>query len=251
MRSSWVSLPDVHRLVTLSILLWLAAMPASPGSAKEKSMPAVRWQEGDPQCALQKSSDGLYHYSLSYETEQITLTVDAQELQKTRRTLNHVFRVLLTFRNSGTIPFDVGPDNITLELVDHFHVRMSSLDPDDFSYRIQDDSDELIHQSERELKKHPERKEVIEAKLKEHEKLVTQWLEYLSTQALTDVTLDTGRPEVTGMVFFNTKTKWKGDWKKEENFVLRIPGDKVVFEFPFTLPPKGGEEPELRQRPTE
>jgi len=129
-------------------------------------------------------------------------------------------------------------------------VRMSSLDPDDFSYRIQDDSDELVHQSERELKKHPERKEVIEAKLKEHEKLVTQWLEYLSTQALTNVTLDTGRPEITGMVFFSTKTKWKGDWKNEENFVLRIPADKVVFEFPFTLPPKG-EEPELRERPTE
>jgi hypothetical protein len=241
----------MRRFLTLSILFCLAATPGTMVAAKEKPISAVRWREGDPQCTLQKSSDGLYHYSLSYETEKITLTVDTQELQKTRRTLNHVFRLLLTFRNSGTIPLDIGPDHISLELVDHFHVRMNSLDPGDFSYRIQDDSDELVHQSERELKKHPERKEVIEAKLKEHEKLVTQWLEYLSTQALTDVTLDTGRPEITGMVFFNTKTKWKGDWKKEENFILRIPGDKIVFEFPFTLPPKGEEEPELRERPTE
>jgi len=236
-----------HRLLPLLLLFCLGVAPAL---AKEKPIPAVRWREGDPQCTLLKSSDGLYHYSLSYETERITLTIDTQELQKTRRTLKHVFRVLLSFRNNGTTPLQIGPDNISLELVDHFHVRMSSLDPDNFSYRIQDDSDELIHQSERELKKHPERKQVIEAKLKEHEKLVTEWLEYLSTQALQDVTLDTGRPEITGMVFFNTKTKWKGDWKQEENFVLRIPGDKVVFEFPFTLPPKG-EEPELRERPIE
>lgn len=232
-------------------MLCYLAVATSGAWAKDNLIPAVRWREGDPQCTLQKSSDGLYHYSLAYETERITLTVDPQELQKTRRTLNHVFRVLLSFRNTGTTPLQVGPANITLELVDHFHVRMNSLDPEGFSYRIQEDSDELVHQSERELKKHPERKEVIEARLKEHEKLVTQWLEYLSTQALTDVTLDSGRPEITGMVFFSTKTKWKGDWKTEENFVLRIPGDKVVFEFPFSLPPKGEEEPELRERPTQ
>lgn len=251
MRSSRASQHRVRRLLKSSILFWLVVLASTTLYAKEKRIPAVRWREGDPQCTVQRTKDGLYHYSLSYETETITLTIDPQELQKTRRTLGRVFRVLLTFRNTGTTPIEVGPGNTSLELVDHFHVRMPSLDPDDFSYRIQDDSDELVHQSERELKKHPERKEVIEARLKEHEKLVTQWLEYLSTQALTDVTLDTGRPEITGMVFFNTKTKWKGDWKKEENFVLRIPGDKLVFEFPFTLPPKGEEEPELRERPTQ
>jgi hypothetical protein len=239
------------QFLTLFTLLWVSTTPGTLLFAKGKQTPAVRWREGDPQCTLQKSTDGLYHYSLSYETEKITLSVDTQELQKTRRTLRHVFRVLLTFRNNGNTALEVGPDNISLELVDHFHLRMNSLDPEDFSYRIQDDSDELIHQSERELKAHPERREVIEAKLKEHEKLVTQWLEYLSTEALSDVTLDTGRPEITGMVFFNTKTKWKGDWKNEENFILRIPGDKVIFEFPFTLPPKGEEEPQLRERPTE
>ncbi len=236
------SLPMVFVLLTSALL-------PSPAWARNKQILAVRWREGDPQCSLLKGNDGLYHYSLEYETEKITMTVDTQELQKTRRTLNHVFRVLLTFRNTGTKPLEIGPGGISLELVDHYHVRMGSLDPDDFSYRIQDDSDELVHQSERELKKHPERKAVIEAKLKEHEKLVTEWLEYLSTKALQDVTLDTGQPEITGMVFFNTKTKWKGDWKKEESFVLRIPGEKVVFEFPFTLPPKG--EPVLQERPLE
>ena len=245
---TWVS-----RLSLLFLLSSLPQLLSLTGVAKERTdnrTLVVRWREGDPQCGLVKGSDGLYRYALEYETEKITMTIDPEELQKTRRTLRHVFRVLLTFRNTGTTPLEIAPDNISLELVDHFQVRMSSLDPDDFSYRIQDDSDELVHQSERELKKHPERRELIEAKLKEHEKLVTEWLEYLSTKALQDVTLDTGQPEVTGMVFFNTKTKWKGDWKKEEHFVLRIPGEKVVFEFPFTLPPPG-EEPSLRERPIE
>ncbi len=230
-------------------LCLLLCLPA-PAKKAENKIPVIRWRAGDPQCNLIKSNDGLYHYSLEYETEKIVMTVDSQELPKTRRTLNHVFRVLLTIRNTGTTPLEIGPENISLELVDHFHVRMSSLDPDDFSYRVQDDSDELVHQSERELKKHPERKELIEARLKEHEKLVTEWLEYLSTKALQDVTLDTGQPEITGMVFFNTKTKWKGDWKKEENFVLRIPGEGVTFEFPFTLPPVG-DVPTLQERPVE
>lgn len=231
------------------LLLALTPLPLGAKKSDKKSL-VVRWREGDPQCTLVKGNDGLYHYTLEYETQKVTLTVDTQELQKTRRTLRHVFRVLLTFRNTGTTPEDIGPENITLEMVDHYHIRLSSADPDEFSFHIQDDSDELVHQSERELKKHPERKEVIEARLQEHEKLVTEWLEYLSTRALQDVTLDTGQPEVTGMVFFNTKTKWKGDWKKEENFVLRVPGDKVIFEFPFTLPPHG-EEPSLRERPIE
>jgi hypothetical protein len=233
---------------TVAALLLLLAVPIPVTASKRKTdKPAIRWRENDPQCTLLTGSDGLYHYSLSYETLKITMTLDSQELEKTRRTLNHVFRVLLTFRNNGTIPIQVGPGKISLELVDHFGVRMGALDPDDFSYTLQDDSDELVHQSERELKKHPERKALIEAKLREHEKLVTEWLEYVSTKALQDNQLDSGQPEITGMVFFRTQTKWKGDWKKQENFLLRIPVEKLVFEFPFTLPPRG-EGPTLRQR---
>jgi hypothetical protein len=232
-----------------ALLLLLLGIPCSAASGtKQNERPAIRWREGDPQCTLVKSADGLYHYSLAYETLTITVTLDGQELEKTRRTLNHVFRVLLTYRNNGTVPVEISPRNISLELVNHFGVRLMSLDPDDFAYQIQDDSDELVHQSERELKNHPERKSLIEAKLREHEKVVTEWLEYLSTKALQDLQLNTGQPEVTGMVFFSTKTKWKGDWKKEENFVLRVPAQKMVFEFPFTLPPRG-EGPTLRERP--
>jgi hypothetical protein len=124
---------------------------------------------------------------------------------------------------------------------------MSSVDPDTFSARIQSDTEELQHQSERELKNHPERKEAVEKRLQEHTKIVSEWQEYLSAKTLRNATLDTGQPEISGLVLFNTRTKWKGDWKKAENLVLRVPLQNFVLEFPFRLPPND-EGPELRQR---
>lgn len=237
-------------LLLLTIILGLCG----PGAAKDRRRgpPIVRWQEGSPdcECTLEKTKDGFFRYSLGFETLHISMSVDNQELEKTRRMAGRVFGVILTIRNRGTIPIKLYPGYITLELADHFHVRLQAEDPDSFSYRLQDDSDELVHQSERELKKHPERKQVIEDRLREHEKFVTEWLQFVSTQSLRDITLDTGQPEVTGWVFFDTRTKWKGSWKKQEEFVLRIPTDNAVFEIPFILPPPG-EEPELRERSQE
>jgi hypothetical protein len=244
----------VHRtsavFLALSLVIAAADSFASPmnGKKKKTGIPVVRWAEGSPDSTLVKGADGIYRYSLSYETASVTVAIDSQELEKTRRTLEHVFRVVLTVRNRGTLPFDVEPQKMTLELADHFHVLLRSEDPDDLAARIQDDSDELVHQSERELKKYPERRAVVEARLREHEKVVAQWQEYLSAKTLRGMTLDPGQAEVTGLVFFPTRTKWKGDWKKEEHLVLRLPIVKVVFEFPFTLPPPG-EVPQLRERP--
>jgi hypothetical protein len=242
---------DTPRCSRHALLVWLLIFSSIPVWASKKPAPGppvVRWNESDPACTLVKGEDGIYRYSVEYETLKLTMAVDNQELEKTKRTLEHVFRLLLTVRNRGTVPVKLLPGEASLELVQHFHIRMTSLDPDDLSARIQNDSDELVHQSERELRRHPERKEVVEKRLREHEKLVTEWLEYLSSKTLQDVTLDTGQPEVTGLVLFSTKTKWKGSWKKQEDFVLRVPVEKIIFEFPFTLPPSG-EEPVLRQRP--
>src|SRR5205085_8529381 len=142
--------------------------------------PGVRWREGDRDCTLTKGTDGVYRYSLSYETVTATLAVDSQELEKTRRTLEHVFRAVITIRNRGTVPVEINPQRITLELVDHFHVVMKAEDPDELSARIQDNSDEMVHQSERELRKHPERKKAVEERLQDYENLVAQWHEYLT-----------------------------------------------------------------------
>src|SRR5690348_809971 len=201
-------------------LVFLATL-SGPGAARAKKKPSgtpvVRWTEGSPDSKLVKGNDGIYRYTLSYETIAATVAIDNQEIEKTRRTLEHVFRVVLTVRNHGTLPFDVEPQKMTLELADHFHVLLRSEDPDELAAQIQDDSDELVHQSERELKKYPERRAVVEARLREHEKLVAQWEEYLSAKTLRGMTLDPGQAEVSGLVFFPTRTQWKGEWKKEEH----------------------------------
>jgi hypothetical protein len=233
--------------VTLMLCLLLPAAWSVP-RRDSAHVTAVRWRQDCPECSFRKAEDGTYQYSLTYETLQVTLTLDPAELARTRRTLEHVFEVVLTFRNRGTLPVTVSPAPLDLELVDHHRVRLPSIDPDNFSARIQNDSDELVHQSERELRKHPERRQVVEDRLREHEKLVAQWLEHLSTRALRDTTLNSGRPEISGLVMFNTKTRWRGDWKEQENFVLRVPAGNVIFEFPFTLPP-AGDAPALRPRP--
>jgi hypothetical protein len=53
--------------------------------------------------------------------------------------------------------------------------------------------------------------------------------------------MDTANTSASGWVFFNTQNKWIGGWKAQEEFVLRVPLQGKIFEFPFKLPPKAGE----------
>jgi hypothetical protein len=131
--------------------------------------------------------------------------------------------------------------NFSIEFVEHFHVIQTSLNPDDFSARIQADADEVDHQTAREIEKHPEQKEAKEAYLRNFQKDASELLEFLSKNSLRPTQLTPGNPEVSGWVFFNTSTKWIGSWKKQEEFIVRLPLDGKVFEFPFRLPPKEGE----------
>ncbi len=240
-------------LLRIGCMVAVLSLPAPirAGSPRAKARPSgppvIRWTEGSPDSTLTKGTDGIYRYELSYEILTAAVSIDNQEIEKTQRTLEHVFRVLLSVRNRGTLPVDVEPQKMTLELADHFHITMKSEDPDELSARIQDDSDELVHQSERELKQYPERKAVVEARLREHEKIVAEWQEYLSAKTLRGMTLQPAQAEVSGLVFFPTRSKWRGEWKKEEHLILRLPIANVVLEFPFTLPPPG-EVPQLRQR---
>lgn len=66
-------------------------------------------------------------------------------------------------------------------------------------------------------------------------------LEFLSKSTLKTTHLDSGNREAVGWVLFSTESKWINGWKKQEEFVLRVPLDGKVFEFPFKLPPKQGE----------
>jgi hypothetical protein len=234
----------IRRSVRLGLIPILFAT-VSLSAADQKTDRVIRWSEDKPECAL-AASDGMHRYSTSYETLKVTLAVDDNELKKTDRTAEHLFSVLVTVNNHGTQAIRIYPGEIKLELVQHHHITARAEEPDDLAHRIQLDSDETIHQSEKMLKKHPEKKESLEYRLKANVELVARWEEFLSTQALRDTTVDSGRPEVTGWIFFSTKSKWFGGWKQEENFVLRIPVGKHIFEFPFKLPI--GEIPKLQKR---
>jgi len=232
-------------VVLLSSTVWAG----SSGKEKDKAaVPTIRWAEGKSGCTFTRGDDGKYRYGLWTEDLGITLAVDSQELQKVRRRPEPMFGVSLILRYRGGGALWATARNMSLEFVQHFHLVRYSLDPDDLSIQLQNGVTALSDEMQREIRKHPEKKEEQEALLQAHEKDVSELQEFLSTHSLRPVKLDPGNPEVSGWVFFSTRSKWIGDWKKREDFVLRIPLGNRVFEFPFSLPPSEGDLI-LRKRP--
>jgi hypothetical protein len=220
--------------------LLLPAGHAVPAKDKVKT-PAVRWDEERPGCTFSRSDDGHYHYGLWYEDLGITMSVDSQEVEKVHRRHEPFFAVLLTVRYRGQGTVDLSTENISLEFVKHFQVVQPSLDPDGFAERVQNDADELDHQTAREVEKHPEKKEEKEAYVKAFLKDSAELQEFVGKNSLRPTQLGPGNPEARGWVLFSTTSKWISGWKKQEEFILRVPLDGTIFEFPFKLPPKPGE----------
>jgi hypothetical protein len=208
---------------------------------KKDKIPAIRWDEQHPGCTFSRSDDGRYHYGLWSGDVGVTLAVDSQELEKVHHRHEPFFSVLVDvrYRGQGTLEFDSG--TISLEFVKHFQVVQTSLDPDDFAEKIQDDADALDHETAREIEKHPEKKEAVEAYARTFQKESAELLEFVSKNSLRPAHLNAANSEVSGWVLFSTNSKWIGGWKKQEEFILRVPVEGKVLEFPFTLPPKPGE----------
>ena len=222
-------------------LLFCAAL-AAPIPSKEKSqVPLARWDEQQPGCTFSQGRDGKYNYGLWSGDVGVTLSVDSQELEKVHRRHEPFFGVLLTIRYRGQGSLEVDSQNVSFEFVKHFKFVQTSLDPDNFSAKIQNDADELDHQTAREIAKHPEQKEAKQAYMRAFQKDSAELIEFVSKNSLRPAQLDAANPEVSGWVLFNTSSKWIGGWKKQEEFVLRFPLDGKIFEFPFKLPPKQGE----------
>jgi hypothetical protein len=236
-----------YRAVGLVVaLLWLCGSPVS-GKAKTEH-PVIRWTEGQPGCTFARGDDGKYRWGLWSNDLGVTLTVDSQELQEAKHRIGQVLGVELTYRYRGNGSFEVRNDNLSLQFLSHRQIIHTSLDPNHLTGRLQSDADELSYQTEREIKKHPEKKDELEAKLQNFEKETAEWQEFLSTHSLNSVKLDQAQPEIDGWVFFSAKDRWIGDWKNPEEFVLRIPLEDRVLEFPFKLPPSQGDLI-LRKRP--
>ncbi len=234
------------RLLLLASLLFATLLGplanADPGKSKEKnSSPVVRWSEDLPGCTFSTTQDGKYSYGLWAGDIGIVMAVDAREVQIIHHRIEPIFGVFLTVRDRGSAGLDVSPDAITLQFMKHFKVVRSSLDPDDYTQKIQADADALDDETRRAIAKHPDQKQAREARLQDYQKSVSELIEFLGKNSLRTAHLDHGNPEASGWVFFNTDNKWLGKWKTQEEFVLRLPLDGKIFEFPFKLPPKTGE----------
>ena len=235
---------NARRIAIFALIAVMASSSISSSFAvgKDKpAIPAVRWDETNPGCTFSHSDDGRLHYGLWSDDVGITLTVDSQELEKVHRRLEPFFAALVEIRYRGPGVLEFGTENISLEFVKHFQVAQTALDPDSFAQKIQNDADEVDHQAAHEVQKHPERKEAKDAYVRTFQKETAELLEFVSKNSLRPARLAPGNPETRGWVFFSASSQWISRWKKREEFILRVPVDGKVFEFPFELPPKPGE----------
>lgn len=241
--------PSYTVRVKLGFYLALMMSLCSSALATDKPQaPILRWAEGAPDCTVRSGDDGHTYYNLAAPSFDITLSVDRQELEKSPHRAIPMLGVLLTIRYKGDKQLEVQQNRFTLEYVKHFQVVQSSLDPDGMLQHLQENVTDLTDEVERhQVAKHPDQKEKKETELQARLKDYTEMMDFVSTRALRPGMLDSSNSTVSGWVFFGTRNKWIGPWRRPEEFVLRLPVEDVVVEFPFELPPKQGKV-ELRRR---
>jgi len=234
--------PAHSTLGVLALAIAAASLLSVSASARNKHrIPAVRWVEGDPGCTFSRGKNSKYRYELWSDDLGIVMAVDSQELEKVHRRHQSFFALSLTVHYRGQASLDVPTDSISLEFVKHFQVVRTALDPDGFSDKVQSDADALNDETARQVEKHPEQKEQKEALVRSYLKDSTELQEFVGKNSLRPTRLSPGKNETSGWVLFSTDSKWIGRWKKQEEFVLRVPMAGKLFEFPFRLPPKPGE----------
>ena len=232
-----------------TLLVAMVLVSSASGAGKEAT-PVLSWTENAANCTQRAGDDGRFYYGISSEDFEITLALDRQELEKIPHRTLPMLGVFLTFRYKGGKTLDVQQNRFALEFVKHLHIVQSSLDPDDTLKRLQDDVDSMTDEVERhQIKRHPGQKEQKETELQVRLRDYTEMMDFISTRALRPVTLDRSNSTASGWVFFNIKNKWIGPWRRPEQFILRLPVENVIVEFPFTLPPQG--KIELKRRTAE
>jgi len=146
---------------------------------------------------------------------------------------------VVRYRGDGSLKFN--PSQISLEFVTHYKTRQDAIDPVAFAAKLQSDADAFAENMRKQIQRHPEKAGAQESMLVMHEEDVKRTKEFLTSQNLRAAELNRAAAEINGWVFFSTKSKWLGDWKKHEEFVLRVPAGENVFEYPFALPPSSGD----------
>ena len=227
----------LRKNLALTLSLIMTALPVCAG---KKTLPAVRWKADAPGCEFQRGDDGRYRWRMVGDDLDLTLLVDSQELSKSRRRFYHVLGLYLSMTYTGKDKFEF-PADVRIDFLRHHDIREAYLDPTEFSTRLQNDVDTVVFETERKIKKNPETTEEKTAFLREYQKEVAEFIEFLSTQSLEPATLTPGNPEAHGWVFFSTRNKWLGPWKSHEDFMLGVWMKDKVWEFPFSLPPNEGD----------
>jgi hypothetical protein len=239
--STWTKLAAMlKRERGLVLGLLLVAFTQQNSSAAEKP-PTLRWVEGQSGCTFSAGDDGKYRYGLWTNDFGVVVAVDADELRNAIRRTEPVFTLLLTAHYRGKDSITINPAAITLEFVKHDHEVQHGVDSFALARRFQADADDYAAQVQREISKHPEKKAEKESELQARQANVNDMLEFLRTRSLRAVTIAPAHPEASGWVFFNARSRWIGDWKRQEQFVLRIPLKNQILEFPFALPPSEGD----------
>lgn len=214
--------------------------PASAAS-HESTTSTLRWDEGRPGCTFSADEDGKYRYGLWTDDLGVIMAIDADEVRKTSLRVEPLLAVFLTVRYRGIDSVVVYPRKISLEFVQHYRTEQMAIDPEEVAAKLKHDLPAFTAKVEKEISGHPERKTQEEALLQDHEKAVVETSEFLTSRSLRGGRLGTNHSEMSGWVFFSAKSKWVGDWKKQEQFVLRVPIANRVIEFSFALPPSRGD----------
>jgi len=224
------------KIAYVCTLLFALFVSSAPAKDRHNSTPIVRWAEGQPGCTFSLDNDGKYRFGMWSDDLGVVLAIDSQEVQKVRRHgIEPLLGVALKFLYRGQQSI-LTPDSATLEFVKHKHIIHRSFNPDALATRLQDNADAANDQTERELRKHPEKKQEKEALLTAFEKDVAAMQEFLRSHSLHAVQLDPGTREAEGWLFFSTRDKWIAGLKDQEEFILQVSFAKKIFEFPFRLP---------------
>ncbi|HEX8816481.1 MAG TPA: hypothetical protein VF753_13365 [Terriglobales bacterium] len=221
-----------------------ALLLAAPAHATDST--SLRWSESDPRCAFRAEDDGTYRYALTTDQFSVTLAMDAQELDKSRKRSEPVMAFFLSLRSLSRQSPSLAPAAVTLELVRHFRAVEHPIDPTTLVGRLHDRQVRAERTTALAIQKHPEKKEQIEAGLAEVQQETSQMSAWIQTNILTEGGSST--QEIRGWLLFAASGRWIGPLNPQEEFLLRVPIGNTVVEFPFTLPPSR-DDIRLRTRP--
>lgn len=226
----------LHHLVAFALIAAALGHASGPPQAN-----VLRWTEGRPGCTFSADDDGKYRYGLWNDEIGIVIAIDADEIRKASLRVAPLFAVFVTLRYRGRESLLVDPSGTSLEFVSHYHAVQNAIDPDEFAAKLQNEVDSYAEKIQHDISQHPEKGAEQEPALRRHQEDVRETQRFLRLRSLRPIRLDPANSEAAGWIFFSAKSKWISDWKKQEQFRLRVPVAGQVIEFPFALPPSQGD----------